>query len=201
MATKLELEKELKEKDKALESLQKQMEQLMAQVQLMASAKTVEPRVETTQKDLSTKKIKIISLIDNPLNLSTEQGRKYELPSYGASRMVRYDDLESIVVKCHKFLNCFYICNKEAVEELGLEEIYNGMVDKNTMDKITDLQDQNSVDMFKGLTKKLQENAEDIIIEKINRGQKFDQNYLYAINVYLNKDLNAIAKERKELLS
>ena len=202
MATKPELEKELAEKNSALEQMQNQMKQLMEQMQQLANekTKTVSEPTETSHVDLQNKKIKIVSLIGNPLNLSTEQGRKYTLESYGQSRMVRYDDLESIVAKHSRFIDCFYICNREAVRELGLEEAYEKMVTKESMDKIANLEDDIAVEMFKGLSPKLQDNAKDMIIEKLVSGQAFDENKIYAINQFLDVDLRSIASDRKILL-
>ena len=202
MATKQELEKELADKDSALKQMQEQMQQMMEQMQQLASqSKTVVINQEQTKEvDLQNKKIKIISLIGNPLNLSTELGRKYPLEYYGHSRMIRYDDLESIVAKHSRFIDCFYICDKDAVRELGLEEEYEKMVDKNSMDKIANLEDDIAVEMFKGLSPKLQDNATDMIVEKLVAGQAFDENKIYAINQYTGKDLRKIAEDRKILL-
>lgn len=200
--SKADLEKEIAEKDTALATMQEQMNQMMTQMQQLMKTKTamVEPTIVESNTDLTNKKIKVVSLIANSLNLSTEQGRKYPLEKYGDSRMIRYDDLESIVMKHSKFLDCFYICNRDAVKELGLEDEYERMVDKKTMDDISNLVDEVAVERFKGLSEKMQENAVELIVEKMVNGQYFDENYVYAINQFLNKNLRDIADERKKLL-
>ena len=202
--TKAELETELKEKDEALSALQQQMKQMQEMMAQLAANQQAQPIIQTVQeKDITTRKIKVISLCGNSLNLNTKAGgtgKAYPMPHYGYERFIRYDDLEDIVNACYNFVELFYICDKEAVEELGLADKYAGMIDKKGMDSITNLDGVESVEMFKQLPKMLQEQARDMIIEKLAKGQSYDENKIYQINEYLGINLRDKAKTLKSIL-
>lgn len=211
MAKKQELEQELKEKDEALAQkdealtqLKKQMEEMQKMMmQLTSEKRNSGATLGQADKSVQDRKIKIINLLGNSLNLSTEPyggGKKFHLNGYGDSRSVKYSDLEDICHACKKFIKCFYICDTEAIIELGLEDVYEEMVTKEQMDNITNLVDEVAVEMFKGLSKELQESAITTIMEKINKGDYFDENMIFKLNQYLNYSIREKANSLKELV-
>ena len=71
----------------------------------------------------------------NPLNISTEPnggGRTYSFKNYGDSRLIKFDDLSDIVASYPYTMEhgLAYICDKETVKELGLEEEYSKLLIK-----------------------------------------------------------------------
>lgn len=150
------------------------------------------------------KKIKVINLMQNPLNISTEPnggGRVYSFKNYGDSRLIKFDDLADIVAAYPNTMEhgMAYICDKEAVEELGLSDEYSKLFDKERMDKVVWLREESDLDLFLGMDRNLQESAAIRIAELINANEKMDYNYLRTIKENTGIDIEEIAKELKDL--
>lgn len=150
------------------------------------------------------KKIKVINLMQNPLNISTEpngKGRVYTFKNYGDSRLIKFDDLADIVAAYPNTMEngLAYICDVEAVEELGLSEEYKKLFDKERMDKVIWLKEESDLELFLGMDRNLQESAARRIAELLNANERMDYNYLRTIKEKTNIDIEAIAKELKEL--
>ncbi|MGL4374794.1 MAG: hypothetical protein ACRCS6_13450, partial [Turicibacter sp.] len=120
MATKLELELEVKEKDEALKQMQEQMAQMQSMMeQLMKNPKpTITSNVEENQlrgDDL----IPVMSLCEGELNLCTEgygQGDVFSFSQRGEVTDIYYDALSRIVQKNKSFTTegKFYILDGRA---------------------------------------------------------------------------------------
>ena len=150
------------------------------------------------------KKIKVINLMQNPLNIATQpngRGRVYSFRNYGDSRLIKFDDLADIVAAYPYTMEhgLAYICDKEAVEELGLAEEYSKLFDKERMDKVVWLREESDLDLFLGMDVNLQESAAIRIAELLNANEKMDYNYLRTIKEQTGIDIEAIAKELKDL--
>lgn len=150
------------------------------------------------------KKIKVINLMQNPLNIATQpngRGRVYSFRNYGDSRLIKFDDLADIVASYPYTMEhgLAYICDKEAVEELGLSEEYTKLFDKERMDKVVWLREESDLDLFLGMDKNLQESVAIRIAELMNANERMDYNYLRTIKEQTGIDIEAIAKELKEL--
>jgi len=150
------------------------------------------------------KKIKVINLMQNPLNISTEpngKGRVYTFKNYGDSRLIKFDDLADIVAAYPNTMEngLAYICDVEAVEELGLSEEYKKLFDKERMDKVIWLKEESDLELFLGMDRNLQESAARRIAELLNANERMDYNYLRTIKEKTNIDIEAIAKELKDL--
>ena len=79
--------------------------------------------VNNENNSIRGKKVKVVNLMQNPLNISTEQdgnGRVYSFKNYGDSRLIKFDDLADIVASYPYTMEhgLAYICDKEVVEEL-----------------------------------------------------------------------------------
>lgn len=150
------------------------------------------------------KKIKVINLMQNPLNIATQpngRGRVYSFKNYGDSRLIKFDDLADIVAAYPYTMEhgLAYICDKEAVEELGLTDEYSKLFDKERMDKVVWLREESDLDLFLGMDVNLQESAAIRIAELLNANEKMDYNYLRTIKEQTGIDIEAIAKELKDL--
>ena len=150
------------------------------------------------------KKIKVINLMQNPLNIATQPnggGRVYSFRNYGDSRLIKFDDLADIVAAYPYTMEhgLAYICDKEAVEELGLTDEYSKLFDKERMDRVVWLREESDLDLFLGMDKNLQESAAIRIAELLNANERMDYNYLRTIKEQTGIDIEAIAKELKDL--
>lgn len=160
--------------------------------------------VNNENNSIRGKKVKVVNLMQNPLNISTEQngnGRVYSFKNYGDSRLIKFDDLADIVASYPYTMEhgLAYICDKEVVEELGLADDYAKLFDKERMDKVVKLREESDLDLFLGMDINLQESAAKRIAELINANERMDYNYLRTIKEKTGIDIEAIAKELKEL--
>ena len=160
--------------------------------------------VNNENNSIRGKKVKVVNLMQNPLNISTEQngnGRVYSFKNYGDSRLIKFDDLADIVASYPYTMEhgLAYICDKEVVEELGLADDYTKLFDKERMDKVVKLREESDLDLFLGMDINLQESAAKRIAELINANERMDYNYLRIIKEKTGIDIEAIAKELKEL--
>ena len=160
--------------------------------------------VNNENNSIRGKKVKVVNLMQNPLNISTEQngnGRVYSFKNYGDSRLIKFDDLADIVASYPYTMEhgLAYICDKEVVEELGLADDYDKLFDKETMDKVVKLREESDLDLFLGMDINLQESAAKRIAELINANERMDYNYLRIIKEKTGIDIEEIARELKDL--
>lgn len=190
---------------KALMEQIKQQNERMAELQ----AQIDNARVQTTpiqpqQDEYTTKKIKVVNLLNYPLNLSTEgrgKGKKFSFAKRGDSRLIKYDDLCEILTSCPKFIKngyC-YIADAKAIEMLDLEEEYKNIVPPEVMEQIPYLREEYLVDIFISLNRTVQDSYATEIAKNINKGYKIDLNYIGRINDEVGIDIQEIARDLKDL--
>ena len=183
--------------------LQEQVKMLTEQISKMS----VQPKVTPT--DITSRKVVVMSLINNPATLSTGKygsGTKYHFPKYGSTRRIKFDDLEKLVNVCKEVADDthndtsffergeFYIADKEVVEELGLSECYEEILDKKKIDEVVALKDDTAVMLFQGANDEVRENIVRLMVEKIKEGKQYDLNLVRGINDCFGKDILEIAK-------
>ena len=150
--------------------------------------------------NFNSKKVKVINLMHNQLNISTEpdgMGRVYTFREYGESRLIKYDDLADIVASYPNTMEngCAYICDKEVVESLGLADEYEKLFDKETMDRIVWLRTESDLELFLGMAESLQKSLAKRIAELINANERIDYNYIKVIKDKTGIDIEEIAKD------
>ena len=185
-----------------LEEQNAKMAEMQKQIENNNQPQTVV--VNNENNSIRGKKVKVVNLMQNPLNISTEQngnGRVYSFKNYGDSRLIKFDDLADIVASYPYTMEhgLAYICDKEVVEELGLADDYAKLFDKERMDKVVKLREESDLDLFLGMDINLQESAARRMAELINANERMDYNYLRTIKEKTGIDIEAIAKELKEL--
>lgn len=176
----------------------------MAEMQQQIDNKSQTVIVGNNNDSIRGKKVKVVNLMQNPLNISTEpngEGRTYSFKDYGDSRLIKFDDLADIVASYPYTMEhgLAYICDKEVVEELGLADDYAKLFDKERMDKVVKLREESDLDLFLGMDINLQESAAKRIAELINANERMDYNYLRTIKEKTGIDIEEIARELKEL--
>lgn len=196
--------------DEIIKKLMAQIEEqnkVMAELQRKVEEKPTYVIPQNNNEDkLGTKKIKVVNLMHNELNISTEpngQGRVFNFEKYGDTRLIRFDELSDIVATYPNTMeNGFaYICNQDAVEALGLTEEYEKIYTKEMMDRIPYLREETDVELFIGMNKSLQESTANEIARLINANERMDYNYLRRIKEECGIDIEELAKEFKEIFS
>lgn len=160
--------------------------------------------VQQTNDRMSAKKVKVINLMHNALNISTEpngSGRVYSFEKYGDSRFIKFDDLVDILSSYPYTMEngLAYICDKDVVAELGLSDEYENLFGKEIMDKVIWLRTETELELFLGMNKDLQESTAIKIAELINNNERMDYNFLREIKDKTNIDIEKIANDIKEL--
>lgn len=187
---------------KALMEQIKQQNEKMAELQAQIdNNKTYAP---APQNDYSIKKIKLINLMHNPLNVSTEplgQGRVYAFEDYGDTRFVKFDDLMDIVASQPHIMEkgLCYIADKKAVEMLGLEEEYKDIITPEIMNLMPALKEEYLVDLFVNMDSNLQNSMAIEMAKRINANKRMDYNYLQRIKDEAGIDIQEIARDLKDL--
>ena len=182
-----------------IEEQNKKMAEMQSQINNQAKA----PTIIQQPNGLNSKKVKVVNLMHNTLNISTEprgMGRVYTFKEYGDVKFIKYDDLIDIVSSYPKTMEggLAYICDKEVVEALGLTEDYQKLFDKETMDKIVKLAEESDLELFLGMDDKLQESTARTIAERINANERVDYNYIRIIKEKTGIDIEAIANDLKD---
>ena len=185
-----------------LEEQNAKMAEMQKQIENNNKPQTVV--VNNENANMRSKKVKVVNLMQNALNISTEPnggGRVFTFNKYGDSRVIKFDDLADIVAAYPYTMEhgLAYICDKEVVEELGLSEEYKKLFDKERMDKVVWLREESDLDLFLGMDINLQESAARRIAELINANERMDYNYLRTIKEKTGIDIEEIARELKDL--
>ena len=204
--TKADLEKDNEELKTSVAEMQEQMKQLMEQIKQM-------PKY-AVQNDITSRKIPVISLLHNPAILSTERygaGTPYEFPEYGCERKIKYTDLERIVNLCKTIAfetnvdrsfferGCFYINDKEAVDELGLESFYETMFTKDMVDACIRLENETVINVFRTANDTIKESIVRAMIANINSGYNYDLNLLAIFSKAYGTDVQELAEKSKKV--
>lgn len=198
--TKTKVVEEVKKDDVTIEMLQKQI----AEMQKMFATINTTPTatVNKEAKSIGSTKIKVMSLLPYQLNLTTEPlggGKAYSFYNYGESQKIKFSDLEDIVHNHRKNMEdgVFYICDRNAIEELELTDEYEALRDKIGIDSILELKDELSIEMFLSLSDYMKESVARQIADKINEGKEYDLNRLAEIQRRSEIDIKTIAEGLK----
>lgn len=183
-----------------IEEQNKKMAEMQEQINNQPQTPTI---IQQTNNGLSGKKVKVVNLMHNTLNISTEprgMGRVYTFKEYGDSRLIKYDDLADIVAAYPKTMEggFAYICDKEVVESLGLTDDYKKLFDKETMDRVIRLREESDLELFLGMDIKLQESTARKIAQRLNANERIDYNYINIIKEKTGIDIEEIAKNLKD---
>lgn len=197
------------------ETLKKQIAEM--QKQFAEMQEKLNNPIQENKSELYSRKINVISLLPNQASLCTERyggGKTFVFNGYGASRKIRFDELEKLVNVTKEIATDtqlsgiptsffergeFYIADAEAVAELGLEEFYTNILDKKKIDEIVALDSEVSTHLFEGASKDIKDNIVKMIVDKIVDGYNYDLNKLSKISEIYGKDLNDLASKVKKV--
>lgn len=150
-------------------------------------------------------KVKVISLLENQLNLSTQpngQGKVYTFAKLGDAKIIRMQDLEEILsiaqYRDQAEKGYYYICNADVIEEFGLTEEYEHIFNDKVLADIENLVGDNCVDIFIGLNESVQQSLARKMAENIANGARLDRNKLEDIRLATDIDIEKMASDFKE---
>ncbi len=176
----IELENAKKEKEamnETLIALQKQLAELQSKIE----GKEENSQVVIKQNGDLTRTVKVVSLLPNVYNLSTQplgRGKLYQFNRFGDSHMIKFSDMQDILAI---YLNQFekgyaVLTNKQDYEDLGIGYIFDEVMDKEKIEQLVKLDTQDSVDIIIDMEEDMQEKIIGIIANRIAEGASYDYN-------------------------
>lgn len=166
--------------------LKQKMAEMMTMIEQMSKTQ-VQPQVIIQQAQSNIpRSVKVMSLVPNFLSLTTEArggGIKYFFSRFGQCEDIPFDHLALIKKVAWKHLEAgvFYICDEQAVESLFLTDLYKKLVNKDAIDKIVNLTTDNDIEIFRNLSKSMQEVIVDMIVQNTINEQIYDLNRISQI--------------------
>lgn len=178
-----ELEQVKKEKDelaKMLKKMQAQMESLQNQFNAQNSDNN---NIVVTQSDNITRTVKVISLVPNTYNLTTQpngRGKIYTFNKFGDSLNIRFTDMQDILnIYGQQFENGMAILtNKKDYDDLAIGYLWDSVISKDKLDRLLELKDEESIDAILNMDKDTQERIARIIAQKIFDGVNYNYNVI-----------------------
>jgi len=160
-----------KPKEMSIENLQKLVFELQEQI---ADLKKDKNEIQSNELDIRPDKyVSIMSLLPYTLILSTEgngKGKQYKFKKFGEKRRVLYKDLVDIVETNRKFLESgyFYILGKNVIRSLGLDDIYEQVLNKEQIEKILNTIDvDDAFEVFKSASTRQKETLITMLVKKL----------------------------------
>lgn len=178
-----ELEQVKKEKDelaKMLKKMQAQMESLQNQFNAQNSDNN---NIVVTQSDNITRTVKVISLVPNTYNLTTQlngKGKIYTFNKFGDSLNIRFTDMQDILnIYGQQFESGMAILtNKKDYDDLAIGYLWDSVISKDKLDRLLELKDEESIDAILNMDKDTQERIARIIAQKIFDGVNYNYNVI-----------------------
>ena len=178
-----ELEQVKKEKDelaKMLKKMQAQMESLQNQFNAQNSDNN---NIVFTQSDNITRTVKVISLVPNTYNLTTQpngRGKLYTFNKFGDSLNIRFTDMQDILnIYGQQFESGMAILtNKKDYDDLAIGYLWDSVISKDKLDRLLELKDEESIDAILNMDKDTQERIARIIAQKIFDGVNYNYNVI-----------------------
>ena len=150
------------------------------------------------------KKVKVMSLVPNKYNLSTEkdgEGKIFSFEEFGDIVTMKTSELEEILsiqkYRTQAEQGYFYILDKDIVEDQELLDYYEKISNKETLEKVMVLSSDECVEIFCGLDRDIQESLAMKIAEKINAGERVDRNRISDISMRTDIDIEELARKIK----
>lgn len=178
-----ELEQVKREKDelaKMLKKMQAQMESLQNQFDAQNSDNN---NIVVTQSDNITRTVKVISLVPNTYNLTTQpngRGKLYTFNKFGDSLNIRFTDMQDILnIYGQQFESGMAILtNKKDYDDLAIGYLWDSVISKDKLDRLLELKDEESIDAILNMDKDTQERIARIIAQKIFDGVNYNYNVI-----------------------
>ena len=169
--------------------------------ELKASKENAQPIQYAYPNGNSNRYVEVVSLYDGSLFLSTQErgeGKKYHFKSFGNTQKIASNDLEDVVRVFHNFAinGHFYIKDSKFVEDSGLLEYYQGMLDKNQLNGIVDGKyGVEFAEMFKAAPEYQKSLIYQLAVKKVASGS-YDASIIDKIERLANSYVKALNKNK-----
>lgn len=171
-----------KNKDENLDlikQMQKQIEQLQSQLTEAQS----QPNVVVQSNSDITRTVKVVSMLPHTYVLSVksnpkEKGRTYVFDKFGESKNIRFSDMVEIVNNYNSQFEKGYaiLTSKKDYEDLGIGYVYDEVMNKEAVERLVSLVDDNAVDTILNMDKDTAERFVALIARKMSEGYNYDFN-------------------------
>jgi len=163
--------------DEKFAFLMKQNEELSKRIEALTKEK--EEKTEAVQISPN-EFIKVMSLVNNKLNLSTKMGRDgkhFGFDRFGETKNILYSDLIEINNNQKNFLEAgyYYILDDRVIDLEGLNDVYDKILSKDQIDKIL-TNEKDAKSLFQKTNPKQQSVIVKVVIEKMIKGEAVDYN-------------------------
>lgn len=191
----------------ANQEMMKMIKSMQQELEALKKVQSAPAPIIVKNSGSGAKKIKCISLIFNEINVATgtiadnKNVKSFNFKEYGAIQNIRFDDLSDIVAAYpHTMENgLIYICDKDAVEELGLTEAYSKLCTKEKIDEVSQLNTDIDVDFFVNMETNMRDSIARKIAQSLKDGNYYDRNRLADINKRCGVDIEQIAKDLEDI--
>jgi hypothetical protein len=194
-----------------IEALKKQIEALTKMVSDMSDSKQEpekKPRATRLAKQEKSKElapntyVTIMSLLPNPLNLSTKprgQGTLFRLEKFGSTKRMFYSQLLEVIENHPNFFEkgFFYVLDNSVIEANNWIELYSKLLTKEMIESIL-TNSPDAIELFKRAGEGQKDVIINFVIEKITNGEPVDFNLIAKMNEVDGIDINKMAQERKQ---
>ena len=199
---KRDLEKQNKSLEEKMNKLEEMMNTFMSQKQEEVVVKEVEVSNSSTEPIPSNEYVRVTSLVNGKLNLSTGgngRGTVFSFMSFGQTKNINYGNLEEIVNNNRRMAEngLFYIQNQKAVRDLMLEENYENVLTEDAIKAIVKGKGSDIAEMFELSNKKQREQIVKLIIKESLSGGTIDLNEINKISAIYEKDILSMISEAK----
>lgn len=205
------MEKSPIDDSKKIEALEKQLEDLKKMIIASQQEKPKKQPREFKEKVIKKESlspntyVKVMSLVKNPLNLSTKphgRGKTFRFEEFGTIKPMFYSELLEVIENHPNFFQAgyFYILDSRVIEENNWHEMYSKILTKEQMEDIF-VNSSNAVALFSGTNSKQQGVISDYFLERVVSGLPVDRNLIAEISKISGIDIIKRAEESKELSS
>lgn len=193
--------------DNTSTELLKMLKDLQEEVTLLKSQKEVVVEEPTkTQESNLTRTVKVISMMNNSYNLSTEplgKGKLYNFARYGDFKNIKFSDLQDIMNHFgYQFEKGMAIlASKADYDDLQMGYVYDDILNQESMEKLLKLNSFESISLIEKMDKDMQDNIMSLVADRIANGSSYDLNIIEELKSFTQLEESIkIAKENKEQL-
>lgn len=196
-----DLVKRNKELEKELEKMKEMLQKLITEKENKLNQEIKQEEVEVFPEIPMHKPIKVMSLYAGGLNLKKYNDDKtpFRFNFFGETQPILYGDLVKIISHQRKFFEEGYcvVLDNDVIKVHYLEKFMKKILDKKTIDKLLEYDDEKIKDLYNGTTKQLKQTIVDLIVDKIVKKEYVDRNKVAVISELYGKDLYEIAEHLK----
>ena len=190
-----------KSEAKKIEELEAQIAQLTQLMQKMNMQATSPVSDTEEDKDINpNKKTKVTSLTYGYFSLYAPNRGFLKFPNYGSTHTITYAQLIDYVNACRTATENgnFYIHNQDMVEDLGLAEIYEAILNDKVIDKILYSNDIEFSDILSNTTQTQKDSICALVCQKVYNKEMTDMSKIDEISKAIGVDILSKVNEMKD---